>query len=136
MPAIIEAFRCQRLFVMAFALVTLTLGCGGERHKHRVEQTLARSDKAMLLREAERVWKQRRSDLSGELPAGEWPHVFRDFEPEKVIIDRAGVFVCTHSVFVRDAGLFVALDPTFKPPKNEPSYEHLGGVFYWYDIND
>lgn len=137
MPAMIRRFRCHaRAFVVALSMVIVTLGCGGERREDHVKQTLARTDRAVLFREAERVWKQRRSNWSEELPAGEWPEVFRTFRPQKVMIDRTGVFVCTHSFFVREEGLFVALDPAFRPRETASSYEHFGGVFYWYDMND
>ncbi len=121
--------------ILSIMIVTLA-GCSTRRHREHVQQTLGQVDKAVVLAEARRVWQQHRSMFGEELPPAEWPQVFRQFDPEKVIVDTSGVFVCTHSLFVRDAGLFIALDPAFQPyGKTDPIYEHLGGPFYWYDAN-
>jgi len=127
---------CRSRLIAVALFIVIVAGCRGARHREHVEQTLAHVDKTVLLAEASRVWEQYRSNWSEELPPTAWPQVFRKFAPEKVIVDRSGVFVCTHSFFVRDAGLFVALDPSFEPKgKTDPTYEHLEGFFYWYDAN-
>lgn len=116
------------------AFVLILFGCATRREREHVQQTLARADRARLVADTRHIWTQYRSEWSEEVPRAAWPPSFHEFKPEKVVVDGAGVFVCTYSLFVHDVGLYVAVDPAFDPMgKTDPTFEPLGDVFFWYD---
>ncbi len=120
--------------VLFAAFMLVVFGCATRRERAHVQQTLARVDRSRLVADTRQLWAQYRSDWSKEVPPAAWPSSLHEFKPEKVIVDRSGVFVCTYSLFVHDVGLFVAVDSAFDPRgRTDPTFEPLGGVFFWYD---
>jgi hypothetical protein len=126
--------RAKVIATLVLLLAAMILAACGRREKKYVQDTLAQVDRTSLLAEARALWDRPRSSWPEEVPAAEWPRTIRRFGPEKVLVDRSGVFVCTHSVFVRDAGLFIALDQGFNAGgRTEPMFQRLDSVFYWFD---
>jgi hypothetical protein len=120
--------------LLSAAFMLIVFGCASRREREHVRQTLARTDRAKLVADTRQLWTQYRSEWSKEVPPAAWPSSLHGFEPEKVIVDRSGVFVCTYSLFVHDVGLYVVVDPTFDPVgSTDPTFEPLGGRFFWYD---
>jgi hypothetical protein len=119
--------RFHARLLTVIALTVLFLACHG---KGRVRSRLDAADRTCLLTEA----RELHARYSGtDVPRSAWPPGIAALEPEAVSVDRYGVRVCTSTIFVESAGVFIRMDPSFDPPtRGDPKYEQLYPDFYWY----
>jgi hypothetical protein len=77
-----------------------------------------------------------RSAAKITIPAAAWPEILRLLKPQAVLVAREGVFIRLESSFVTESGLLVAFTGVTVPihKGTDPSFEHIEGRVYWYEI--
>lgn len=122
---------CDRV-LWTLLLLVVFVGCRGERE---VRSHVASADRERLIADAAAIHRRYagRTRFDRDVPRPEWPASFAVFVPERVSVDRFGVYIQTHSMFVETAGLFIRVDPAYAPPAGgDPGFESIDGPFFWY----
>ncbi len=77
-----------------------------------------------------------RSAVKITIPAAAWPEILRPLKPQAVLVAPEGVFIRLESSFVAESGLLVAFAGVTVPihKGTDPTFEHIEGRVYWYEI--
>jgi hypothetical protein len=72
----------------------------------------------------------------GEVPRTAWPEAIREFAPDKVLVDRGGVYLEVWSRFVAAAGVYVVFEGAAVPEEGsgDPSFRRISDRIHWYEI--
>jgi hypothetical protein len=140
MRSVVESVHCRsdggivkRRSILAVTVVAAVIAVVIVRASR---QSIDAADAEQLAAVADQWWAERSGPDPSVIPESAWPPEVRRLRPESVRISADGVLIRRGSLFTAECGWFVLpSESRFRPGQGtDPSFRHLSGRVYWYEI--
>lgn len=129
----------RKLGLIFLVLVLVASGCYLSNPREKIYYDFSRVNKEALNEELGAIWNDYIQSGEDEffLPKDKWLGELRDLKPKRVFVNKNGIFILKHRLFVEVTGLFFLPDssPFVPDPNGDPSYTLIEGNIYYYHFH-